>query len=249
MNVSIVHFPVIDSTNIYTTGLLSQSGIPEWTVIMADSQTGGKGQRGKTWDSEYGKNLLCSVVVFPLFLQMHEQFMVSAAVSLAVCKTLSSFQIEAQIKWPNDIMVKGKKIAGLLIENQLSDRSIDSSVIGIGLNINQVDFCNSYAWPATSMKASLGAVSDISRDEVLLDILKNLHTFLEKCKVGHIALCTAYNELLLFKGEQVVFTHAGNKTEGKLKGVTLLGEIVIQTEQGDHKFVNGEVSLLNTFAV
>jgi len=248
MNVSIIPFPVINSTNIYTTGLLSQSGISEWTVVMADSQTGGKGQRGKTWDSEFGKNILCSIAVFPEHLRIHEQFLLSAAASLALCKTLSSLGIEAQIKWPNDIMVKGKKIAGILIENQLSEQNIDSSVIGVGLNVNQVDFNTGYPWPATSIKAQLRAKDDINREEVLFDFLKNLHFFLERSKFSKTSIQSAYNERLMLRGNRVSYTYRDTQVQGLLRGVTLLGELVIRSEDSEMKFVNGEVRLLNTFS-
>lgn len=215
---------------------------------MADSQTGGKGQRGKSWDSEFGKNILCSVVVFPEHLRIQEQFLISAAVSLALCKTLSTLGIEAQIKWPNDIMVKGKKIAGILIENQLSDQHVEASVIGVGLNVNQVEFNPEYTWPATSVKAQLRASTDFNRDEILLDFLKNLHAYLDRSKFGKTSIQSAYNERLMLKGNHVFYTYMDTRIHGLLKGVTLLGELVIQSEDAERKFVNGEVRLLNTFS-
>ena len=107
---------------------------------MADVQTQGKGQRGNVWLSESGKNLLSSFVFKPDNLSVENQIALTWATSLSLLKTLRKFNIEALIKWPNDILVGGKKIAGILIENQLQGTRISCSIIGIGLNLNQTFF-------------------------------------------------------------------------------------------------------------
>ena len=107
---------------------------------MADVQTQGKGQRGNVWLSESGKNLLSSFVFKPDNLSVENQIALTWATSLSLLETLRKFNIEALIKWPNDIFVGGKKIAGILIENQLQGSKISCSIIGVGLNINQTFF-------------------------------------------------------------------------------------------------------------
>ena len=105
---------------------------------MADFQTKGKGQRGKEWQSEPGENLLCSMIVQPTSIRASEQFYLTMAVSLAIYETLIDLGIEeVQIKWPNDIYVKGKKICGILIESNLSGDRFDNVILGMGLNVNQ----------------------------------------------------------------------------------------------------------------
>jgi BirA family transcriptional regulator, biotin operon repressor / biotin---[acetyl-CoA-carboxylase] ligase len=246
MSGSIIHIAVVDSTNIYTSKLLGQSDIMEWTMVVADSQTAGKGQRGKTWESEYGKNMLCTTYLKPNFLRIQEQFIVSAAVCLAVCNTLLDYGIEPQIKWPNDILVKSKKIAGVLIENQLDRDYVESSLVGVGLNVNQQHF-NLYPWPATSMKRELNGL-DVDLDELIPIFRNHFQTLMELGRTSKMIILSAYNQFLYAKGEAVNFVSANKNQFGILKGVTLFGEIVIQQTAGESHFVNGEIKLIGTFS-
>ena len=138
-------FPLIeleetDSTNRYLTQLCDREPVSEYTTVRADYQTAGKGQRGNTWESERGKNLLFSFVLYPTFLEARRQFLLSQLTALAVKKALELWTDDIRIKWPNDIYWKEKKICGLLIENELSAEGIARSIIGIGLNVNQEIF-------------------------------------------------------------------------------------------------------------
>ena len=145
MNAEIKDFPIInldetDSTNRYLTQLCDREPVSEYTTVRADYQTAGKGQRGNTWESERGKNLLFSFVLYPTFLEARRQFLLSQLTALAVKEALELWTDDIRIKWPNDIYWKGKKICGMLIENELSAEGITRSIIGIGLNINQEIF-------------------------------------------------------------------------------------------------------------
>jgi len=142
----IVRFDTLDSTNSEAL----RGDYPEGTVILADHQTQGRGQRGNVWCSEKSQNLTFSVVHYP-DLPLSDSFRISMAAALSVTDLLSSFGIESRIKWPNDIYVGNKKIAGILIENSLSGSSlIRKSVIGIGLNVMQTEFPSNIPNP-TSM--------------------------------------------------------------------------------------------------
>lgn len=136
----IIHLSDTESTNNFAAKLLSQNLCQNGAVIMADVQTQGKGQRGNIWLSESGKNLLSSFVFEPDNLSVENQIALTWATSLSLLETLRKFNIESLIKWPNDIFVGRKKIAGILIENQLQGSRISCSIIGIGLNINQTFF-------------------------------------------------------------------------------------------------------------
>jgi BirA family biotin operon repressor/biotin-[acetyl-CoA-carboxylase] ligase len=133
----IIHLESVDSTNNYAAKLLSEGRIGHGTVILADEQTNGRGQRGAKWLSAAGVNLLFSLVVQPDNLSVSDQCVLTEITSIALIEFLRKFGISAQVKWPNDILVNGEKIAGVLIENQLKGNTIASSVIGIGLNVNQ----------------------------------------------------------------------------------------------------------------
>ena len=140
MNAMIKDFPIInldetDSTNHYLAQLCDREPISEYTTVRADYQTAGKGQRGNTWESEKGKNLLFSFVLYPTFLKAHRQFLLSQLTALAVKETLELWTDDIRIKWPNDIYWKGKKICGMLIENALQGKCIEECVVGVGLNV------------------------------------------------------------------------------------------------------------------
>ena len=127
----IIHLESVDSTNNYAAILLSEGRIGHGTVILADEQTNGRGQRGAKWLSAEGVNLLFSLVVQPDNLSVSDQCVLTEITSLALIEFLRKFGISAQVKWPNDILVNGEKIAGVLIENHLKGNLIASSVIGI----------------------------------------------------------------------------------------------------------------------
>ncbi len=128
----------VDSTNSW---LRREAPAVAGTLMVAAwRQTAGRGQRGNSWESEPGSNLTFSVLYHPLAIAPREQFMLSEAVALAVCDTLASFGISASVKWPNDIYAGDLKICGILIEHSLLGAAISHSVIGVGLNVNQLVF-------------------------------------------------------------------------------------------------------------
>ena len=131
---------ILPSTNEYATQLLAQEDIIEGTVIVAKYQTAGKGQGLHTWDSDDGKNLLFSIILYPDRVLPEDQIFITMAVSLGVCDFLNDFFKGSQIKAPNDIYYNNHKIAGILIENTIVEGIINSCVVGIGLNVNQTTF-------------------------------------------------------------------------------------------------------------
>ena len=149
----IIQIECVDSTNNYVAILLSEGKIKHGTVILADEQTNGRGQRGASWDSKAGENLIFSMFIDTAILSVKDQFFLTQIISLAVVNMLSKFGIEADIKWPNDIYIKGRKIGGILIENYIKGAFLNGSIIGIGLNINQIEFDD---LNATSLKLEKG---------------------------------------------------------------------------------------------
>ena len=138
-NYSLIIVDQTESTNTLLCELKKSHPLKSGAVVLANSQTNGKGQKGNQWLSEPEKNLTFSVLALPLIKSKYAYYLNMVA-ALAVHKTLKDLKINAQIKWPNDILVNGKKIAGILIENQLQGKSIGQSIIGIGLNVNQIHF-------------------------------------------------------------------------------------------------------------
>jgi BirA family transcriptional regulator, biotin operon repressor / biotin---[acetyl-CoA-carboxylase] ligase len=134
----------VQSTNSYATNLLKNVNSPEGTVVFTTRQTHGKGQRGSTWTAEPTSNLAVSIILKPLFLNIKNQFYLYQIAALACYDTMAELldisQFDIKIKWPNDILVNKKKIAGILIENNILNNQLSSTVIGIGININQTYF-------------------------------------------------------------------------------------------------------------
>lgn len=128
----------VDSTNSYVSA--HSADLEDLTMVIADSQTAGRGQRGNSWESEPGKNLTFTLLYRPKDLKPIEQFSLSEATALAMTDYLHSIGLNALVKWPNDIYVDNRKISGILIEHSITSRSIEHTRIGVGLNINQWEF-------------------------------------------------------------------------------------------------------------
>ncbi|HEX7415510.1 MAG TPA: biotin--[acetyl-CoA-carboxylase] ligase [Bacteroidia bacterium] len=141
---NIIDLDETESTNTYATNLIKEQPVAEGTLVFTNKQTKGRGQLGNTWQAESGKNLTFSLVLHPGFLSTERQFYLSKITSLAVFGMLTEFLnislYGIKIKWPNDILVNNNKIAGILIENILRGNFLQSSVIGVGININQLNF-------------------------------------------------------------------------------------------------------------
>lgn len=156
-----IYQPEITSTNIFAAGLLKKEKPAEGTVIHAGFQSAGKGQASNRWESEDGKNLLVSIILYPHFIKPEEHFLISMAVSVGIRDFVSRYHEGCMVKWPNDIYVKDDKIAGILIENTLLGNTIESTVAGIGLNINQTRFRSGAPNPV-SLKLLTGKDYDLS---------------------------------------------------------------------------------------
>ncbi|MBB78199.1 MAG: biotin--[acetyl-CoA-carboxylase] ligase [Crocinitomicaceae bacterium] len=155
----VIHLNHVDSTNNYTAKLLNEGLIDHGTVILAEEQFSGKGYRSSRWVSNPGENLTISVFLDNVNLSVKNQFVLTKIVSLILVDLLKRFKIKSKIKWPNDIYVDGEKIAGVLIENQIKLSVIKSSIIGIGLNVNQIHFED---FIATSVKKKTGKFESIN---------------------------------------------------------------------------------------
>lgn len=136
----LIHLAETPSTNETLTRLCEQGPVTDFTVIQADYQSAGKGQRGNHWEAEPGRNLLFSFVFHPSFLEARQQFLLSKMVALAMKEALDELTEGICIKWPNDIYWHDRKLAGILIENVLGGMFVDQCIVGIGLNVNQLEF-------------------------------------------------------------------------------------------------------------
>jgi len=249
----IINLATVDSTNSYATNMLKDISVSEGTIVRAEEQTKGRGQRGNTWISEAGQNLTFSVILFPRFLPVNEQFYLTRAIACAVADFLSEMlnldhhpeQKNEQIiniKWPNDILVDGKKIAGILIENSLRGDALVSTVAGIGLNVNQSEFPE--LENATSLNILLKRRFDIK------NLLNSLCSFIEAryIQLRHLKYEKLEKDFmsrlyLLNQWHQFV---TDKPLTGKIKNVSREGKLILETEHGEEKnFGFKEISFFN----
>ena len=171
INVPTERVKTLPSTNDYLSELCKQGKAEEFYTVIAEDQTDGKGQRGNSWESEPGKNLTFSIVLYPTAIEANKQFHLSMLASIAIIDTLTDYTDGFSIKWPNDIYWHDKKICGILIENELEGQYLSQSIIGIGLNINQTEFLSSAPNPV-SLYQIIG--KEIDKDEVFSKIIHAL---------------------------------------------------------------------------
>lgn len=241
----IIHLSSVDSTNNYTISLTRQSDIPEGLVVSADFQTNGRGQRNSQWWAGAAENLTVSVLLKPKFLKAENQFLLSMAVALAVKETVGAFiTIPAAIKWPNDIVVLNKKIAGVLIENSLKGDLIEQSVIGLGLNVNGLV---SEALPhAISFFEITNQVFDLK--EVLEVFCGLLEAYYLKLKAFPQEIHAKYNAQVLGLGQQRRFADANGEFDAVMQKIGKDGRMEIQLLDGTTKHYRfKEISQLDIY--
>lgn len=174
MKIRRIHISETDSTNTYI-HQLDPPEIDEMLVVTSDYQTAGRGQGSNQWESERGKNLLCSIMVCPTEIKPTRQFLLSEAGALAVAEALDDYTSEISLKWPNDVYWRDKKICGTLIETTMATGRLRTCVFGCGLNINQQKF-HSDAPNPVSLWQIRGSETD--REEVLGKILRAMQKYL-----------------------------------------------------------------------
>ena len=135
-----IHLPETESTNKALKTISETEELPSGSIVIADFQTAGRGQRGNSWESEAGKNLTFSILLRPAEVKANMPFVISEIASLSIKYTLDKYIADISIKWPNDIYCNDKKIVGMLIENTILQGEISQSIIGIGINVNQTEF-------------------------------------------------------------------------------------------------------------
>jgi len=163
----------LPSTNSYLASLLKNNELPEGAVIYTNYQSSGRGQAENQWESEANKNLLISIILFPDKIYPADQFLLSMVISLGICDFLDRYTAPVSIKWPNDIYVNDDKIAGILIENTIMGGSIEHTIAGIGININQAKFVSDAPNPV-SLSILTGTKYDLNLclNQLLTDLDK-----------------------------------------------------------------------------
>jgi len=187
----IIKLDSVNSTNDYTSNKLRHKKLPEGTIIYTKTQTAGKGLGSNIWESENGKNLLLSLVLYPNFLEVKDQFLLSKAISLGIAEYCDTKTTGINIKWPNDIYYTKQKLAGILIENSIKGCKIERSIIGIGLNLNQEKFISDAPNPISLKQITTDNYEIIKELELLR---KHIQTFYNKLRSNLNCLNNLYTE-------------------------------------------------------
>lgn len=239
-----LHLKETSSTNEYLNNLLKIEKPDEGFIVWTDFQTAGKGQAGNQWESEPGKNLTLSAIFYPDFLEAAHQFALSQFVSLAITDILQEYIPQGlSIKWPNDIYVGNKKIAGILIENVISGKYIDRCIIGIGLNINQEEFLSNAPNPI-SLKQVTGL--DYILSELLAKFQNQLYfRYIQLCNNDEAKLSSDYKQMLFRREGFHAYQTGGESFEAKIKNIRPTGHLVLENRNGQEmEFAFKEVEFL-----
>jgi BirA family biotin operon repressor/biotin-[acetyl-CoA-carboxylase] ligase len=235
-----LHLPQCQSTNDELLKRLPESNpeLPEGYIISTDHQTAGRGQRGAIWESQIGLNLLFSLYLKPTFLPMKHAFWLSAAVATAIRLALEEMGVNVKVKWPNDLLSDDAKMGGILIENATSGNNIERSIVGIGLNINQLELPSG----ACSMASLTGKNHD--RDTVLQKIRESIFLQYHILRtIGWEKIRSSYYAGLYRMGTvHSYFLPDGTSFSAILKGITEDGHLILLTQNGEKRFWFKEVT-------
>lgn len=235
----IINLDETGSTNNYTSEFLRHNVMQEGTIVVAKNQISGKGQRGNVWISNANENLTFSVFIKPNFIPVIEQFILNKWVSLSIISVLKEIGLNTKVKWPNDIYVNDKKVAGILIENSVGSK-INHSIIGIGLNVNQKEFLN--LPEASSMSNCAG--KDFDLDSILEKICSFLEQNYLRIKADKLALNDEYLTDLYQYNEWSNYRDKHGEFSGKIVGISEIGMLEIAVGNELRKYAFKEVEFI-----
>lgn len=240
----IIKLEEVNSTNDYAIKLLSKNAPIEGTIITTSFQTNGKGQYGRQWQADRNMSILLSLILKPKSLSVHNIFLLNMCIALSIRGLISRHcDLPVKIKWPNDIYVNDRKIAGILIQNQLNSKGINHSIIGIGININQSNFIIKNGRPI-----SLHQITNLSYDleqisTELYDILDQYYLQLRTQKYKLIK--QAYLQCLYKINTTSTFKlSSGEQVEGTIRNITEEGKILIEINQELKAFMMHEINMI-----
>lgn len=236
---SIKYFQKLDSTNTKAWELIAENS-ENGTVIITDNQLKGRGRQANIWSSIPNKSLTFSIILYPK-APPNQINLYSLLAGLAITDCLIEYDIQAQLKWPNDVLINGKKVGGILCESKLSGGVIKSMVIGIGLNVNETidDFPKNLRLNATSLMIEDGKQYQL--EIILTNILDHLEFRIQNIDATHLQL-KDWEERCAHLNQKVTF-HSGNEVvTGVFKGLSSTGQAIISINNKEVKFDSGEIA-------
>ena len=242
-NKKIIYYKQLDSTNTELARLAAEGAL-HGTVVVADAQTAGKGRRGRAWESPAGENIYMSILLRPDCVPDRAP-MLTLVMAYSVAEVLKQQGFwDVQIKWPNDLVLYGKKICGILTEMQLKGSEIDYVVVGVGINVNTSKFPEELKETATSLYLESDRVFDRKTIvESVVDYFDKIYReFIEVQDLSFLR--ETYNGMLVNVGKEVRVLEPGNEYTAYAQGINSEGELLVRTREGEEKRIYaGEVSV------
>lgn len=241
----VITLQTVDSTNSFAASLIKSEKVEDGTIVWAKEQTSGMGQGDNKWESEPEKNLTFTWIVYPSFLPPFNQFLLNKTISLGVIDFIKDFNLKysVSIKWPNDIYLECNKLGGILINNTICGEVFESAIVGIGLNINQMQFSGKIPNPVSLMQVLGYEVSLQASLENLVNKLDHRYTQLrlgayESLENDYLRHLLGYQQWQRFIVEKQTF-------EGKITGVDEYGRLVLVSRENESRIFNhGEIEFL-----
>ena len=239
----VLYFDTIDSTNTKAQEL-AEKGYPSGTLVVADKQESGKGRRGRSWVSPSGAGIFMTLMIKP-DINPNNASMLTLVAALAVAKAITSVTgEEAMIKWPNDIVVNGKKVCGILTEMNAQFDYINHIVVGIGINVHNESFPEEISQMASSLMIEAGG-KRFHRAQIIAETMSYFEqyydTFLKTQDLS--ALVREYDKLLVNRNKSVRVLDPKEPFDGKAMGITPKGELIVDTWESRKLVSSGEVSV------
>ena len=239
----VLYFDTIDSTNTKAQEL-AEKGYPSGTLVVADKQESGKGRRGRSWVSPSGTGIFMTLMIKP-DINPNNASMLTLVAALAVAKAITSVTGEkALIKWPNDIVINGKKVCGILTEMNAQFDYINHIVVGIGINVHNESFPEEISQMASSLMIEAGG-KRFHRAQIIAENMSYFEqyydTFLKTQDLS--ALVREYDELLVNRNKSVRVLDPKEPFDGKAMGITPKGELIVDTWESRKLVSSGEVSV------
>ncbi len=235
-------FETIDSTN-RCAKTLAEAGVEEGAIVLAESQSEGRGRLGRAWVSEAGKNLLFSCLLRPN-IEKDQSGLLTFFAAAAVARALEqSTALRVECKWPNDLLLNGRKCCGILLEIAFRNRALDFAVLGIGVNVNQREFGTDLRRSATSLAREAGRAFD--RKQLFQQIVKELDAMYSDVKQNQFSrIMMEWNSRCTMYGREVQVNRSGTIISGKAVGLHDDGGLVLQTATGPEIVYAGDVTVI-----
>lgn len=235
-----IHFQLLDSTNTEAKRIIDNGEAKHGTMISADFQTHGRGQFGRVWESSQAQNAMMSLILKPKALAVSEQFQLNIVTSLAVLDVIEEYGLSAQVKWPNDIYVSDNKICGILIQNFLKGATIQHTIIGVGLNVNQLSWPQAVPNP-TSLSKELSMPLDVN--EVTDLVARSIMSRFDRIDARD-ELKKAYHDKMYRRGEVSRFMIGDEVVLGEIIGIDDSGQMMVAHDKSLQAYQHGEISFV-----